>query len=186
MCGRPRVGPGGSVRRVRSCDGVSARVATNFCGTPFSGQLNLLTTSSFDAAQDAFAPRAFAGRSVANFVVGAPAGANADWTVRGALTQGDLSSWVVSGDYMTREADARHRYDLGLSYSTQRYDGGNFSALRSVTDGSRNVGSLHGFDTFAVSRAVVVTYGADYARYDYATASIDARSRLRSRAAVPR
>ena len=77
-----------------------------------------------------FAPRAFAGRSVANFVVGAPAGANADWTVRGAVTQGDISSWVVSGDYVTRAADARHSYDLGLSYSTQRYDGGNFAALR--------------------------------------------------------
>jgi hypothetical protein len=149
----------------------SARVATNFfAGMPFSGQLNLLTTSSFDAVQDMFAPRAFAGRSVANFIVGAPA-ANADWTVRGAVTQGDLSSWVVSGDYVTRTADARHRYDLGLSYSTQRYDGGNFAALRNVTDGSRNVGTLHGFDTFAVSRAVIVTYGADYARYDYLSGS---------------
>jgi hypothetical protein len=146
----------------------SARLATNFfAATPFSGQLNLLTTSSFDAVQDMFAARAFAGRSVANFVVGAPAGANADWTVRGALTQGDLSSWVVSGDYATRSAVARHRYDLGLSYSTQRYDGGNFAALRNVTDGSRNVGTLHGFDTMTVSRAVIVTYGADYARYDY-------------------
>jgi len=150
----------------------SARVATNFfVGTPFSGQLNLLTTSSFDAVQDMFAPRAFAGRSVANFIVGAPAGVNADWTVRGAVTQGDLSSWVVSGDYVTRAAAARHRYDLGLAYSTQRYDGGNIAALRNVTDGSRNVGTLHGFDTFTVSRAVIVTYGADYARYDYLSGS---------------
>jgi len=150
----------------------SARAATNFfVGTPFSGQLNLLTTSSFDAVQDMFAPRAFAGRSVANFIVGAPAGVSADWTVRGAVTQGDLSSWVVSGDYVTRAAAARHRYDLGLSYSTQRYDGGNIAALRNVTDGSRNVGTLHGFDTFAVSRAVIVTYGADYARYDYLNGS---------------
>jgi hypothetical protein len=146
----------------------SARVATNFfADTPFSGQLNLLTTSSFDAVQDMFAARAFAGRGVTNFVVGAPAGANADWTMRGALTQGDLSSWVVSGDYVTRSAATRHHYDLGLSYSTQRYDGGNFAALRNVTDGSRNVGTLHGYDTFTVSRAVIVTYGADYARYDY-------------------
>jgi Carboxypeptidase regulatory-like domain/TonB dependent receptor len=152
--------------------GSSARVATNFfVGTPFSGQLNLLTTSSFDAVQDMFAPRTFAGRSIANFVVGAPAGAGADWTVRGALTQGDLASWVVSGDYLTHAAAARHRYDMGLSYSTQRYDGGNFAALRTVTDGSRNVATLHGYDTFTVSRAVIVTYGADYARYDYLNGS---------------
>ena len=152
--------------------GSSARLASNFfAGTPFSGQLNLLTTSSFDGLQDFFAPRVLAGRSIANFVVGAPAGANADWTVRGALNQGDLSSWVVSGNYVTRLASSQHRYDLGWSYSTQRYDGGNFAALRNVTDGSRNVGTMHGFDTFAVTRAVVVTYGADYARYDYLSGS---------------
>ena len=146
----------------------SARAATNFfAATPFSGQVNLLTTGSFDAVQDMFASRAFAGHSVTNFTIGAPAGANADWTVRGALTQGDLSSWVVSGDYVTRSVAARHRYDLGLSYSTQRYDGGNIAALRNLTDGSRNVGTMHGFDTFTVSRALIVTYGADYARYDY-------------------
>jgi hypothetical protein len=160
-------GPGPSHAFGRAMES-SARVATNFfADTPFSGQLNLLTTSSFDAVQDMFAARAFAGRGVTNFVVGAPAGANADWTMRGALTQGDLSSWVVSGDYVTRSATARHHYDLGLSYSTQRYDGGNFAALRNVTDGSRNVGTLHGYDTLTVSRAVIVTYGADYARYDY-------------------
>ena len=45
-----------------------------------------------------------------------------------ALTQGDIASWIVAGEYTTR-APARHRYDVGLSYSTQRYDGGNFAAL---------------------------------------------------------
>jgi hypothetical protein len=105
-------------------------------------------------------------RSVANILLGAPVGDNADWTVRGALTQGDIASWVVFGDYVTR-AKARHRYDVGLSYSTQRYDGANFAALRNVTDGSRNVGTLHGFDTLTVTRAIAVTYGARYGHYDY-------------------
>ena len=72
--------------------------------------------------------------------VSAPAGGAADWTVRGALTQGDISSWIVAGSYTTR-APARHRYDIGLSYATQRYDGGNPAALRDVTDGSRNAGA---------------------------------------------
>ena len=104
----------------------SARLASNFfTDTPFFGQVNILTTSSFDAPQDLFAARAFLARSVANMLVGAPAG-DADWTVRGAVTQGDIASWVVLGDYVTR-ASARHRYDVGLSYSTQRYDGGNFA-----------------------------------------------------------
>ena len=144
----------------------SARLASNFfTDTPFSGQLNILTTSSFDTPQDLFAARAFLARSVANMAVGAPAG-DADWTIRGAVTQGDISSWVMSGDYVTRVAN-RHRYDVGMSYSTQRYDGGNFAALKDVTDGSRNVGTLHAFDTFALTPQVLVTYGARYAYYDY-------------------
>ena len=80
----------------------SARIASNFfTDTPFFGQFNILTTSSFDAPQDLFAARAFLARSVANMVVGAPAG-DADWTIRGAVTQGDIASWVLSGDYVTR------------------------------------------------------------------------------------
>jgi len=148
----------------------SARLASNFfTATPFFGQLNLLTTSSFDAPQDLFAARAFLAKSVANMLVGAPAG-DADWTIRGAVTQGDIASWVLSGDYVSREP-ARHRYDVGLSYSTQRYDGGNFAALKNVTDGSRNVGTLHAFDTLALTPQVIITYGARYASYDYLEAS---------------
>jgi len=148
----------------------SARLASNFfTDTPFFGQFNILTTSSFDAPQDLFAQRAFLARSVANMLVGAPAG-DADWTIRGAVTQGDIASWVLSGDYVTHAAE-RHRYDIGLSYSTQRYDGGNFAALKNVTDGSRNVGTLHGFDTFSVTSQVLVTFGARYARYDYLDSS---------------
>jgi hypothetical protein len=93
-------------------------------------------------------------------------GGNADWTVRGAFTEADVSSWIVAGDYRTR-GPARHRYDVGLSYSTQRYGGGNPLALRQVTDGSRNAGTVYGFDTFTLTPAVAVTYGARYARYDY-------------------
>ena len=148
----------------------SARLASNFLTeTPFFGQLNILTTSSFDAPQDLLAARAFLAQSVANMLVGAPAG-DADWTIRGAVTQGDIASWVLSGDYVTR-APGRHRYDVGSSYSTQRYDGGNFAALKNVTDGRRNVGTLHAFDTLALTPQVLITYGVRYARYDYLEAS---------------
>jgi hypothetical protein len=160
---------GGYVDRSRSANasnGAAHMASSFFAETPFFGQVNLLTTSSFEAPLDLFTTRAFVSRSVANILLGAPVGDHADWTVRGALTQGDIASWVVFGDYVTR-ANARHRYDIGLSYSTQRYDGGNFAALRNVTDGSRNVGTMHGFDTFAVTRAVAVTYGTRFDHYDY-------------------
>ena len=90
--------------------------------------------------------------------------------MRAALTQGDIASWIVAGEYTTR-APARHRYDIGLSYSTQRYEGGNFAALRDVTDGSRNAGALYAFDTFSISPILTLTYGGRYARYDYLEAA---------------
>ena len=146
--------------------GSPARLATNlFGGTPLSGQVNLLTLGSFDTPQQLFSPDNFS-RSVAYLALGAPVGEHADWTVRAALTQGDIASWIVAGEYTTR-APARHRYDLGWSYSMQRYDGGNIAALRSVTDGSRNAGVLYGFDTYSITPMLAVTYGGRYARYDY-------------------
>lgn len=147
--------------------GSPARMASSlFAGTAFSGQVNLLTTGSFESPQQLFANDNFS-RSIAYLSLGAPVGGDhADWTVRAALTQGDLSSWILAGEYMTR-APARHRYDLGWSYSTQRYDGGNIAALSEVTDGSRNAGAVFGFDTYSITPTLTLTYGGRYARYDY-------------------
>jgi hypothetical protein len=144
----------------------AARLATNFfADTPFVGQVNLLTTGSFDSPQQLFSAGNFA-HNTAYLALGAPVGEHADWTARAALTQGDLASWIVAGEYTTR-APARHRYDIGLSYSTQRYEGGNFAALRDVTDGTRNAGALYAFDTFSITPVLTVTYGGRYSRYDY-------------------
>jgi len=157
----------------------SARLASNFFSdTPFSGQVNLLTTGTFDSPQQFFSSDNFA-KNTAYMAVGAPVGDHADWTMRAALTQGDLSSWIVAGEYTTRAA-ARHRYDIGLSYSTQRYEGGNVAALRDVTDGSRNAGTIYGFDTFSISPILTLTYGGRYARYDY----VDGGSLISPRVAV--
>src|SRR5262245_13236350 len=144
----------------------SARLAANLFGsTPFSGQVNLLTIGSFESPQQLFTANNFS-HNTAYLALGAPVGQHADWTARAALTQGDLDSWVVAGEYTTR-GPARPRYDFGVSYSTQRYEGGNFAALREVTDGSRNAGAIYAFDAFAISPAVTLSYGTRYARYDY-------------------
>jgi hypothetical protein len=159
--------------------GTPARMASSlFAGTAFSGQVNLLTTGSFDSPQQLFTTDNFS-RGIAYLTLGAPVGGRADWTVRAALTQGDISSWILAGEYSTR-APARHRTDFGWSYSTQRYDGGNIATLSEVTDGSRNAGALFAYDTFAVTRSVTLTYGGRYARYDY----LQDRSLLSPRVAV--
>jgi hypothetical protein len=142
-----------------------ARFASNLFGSPFSGQVNLLTLGSFDSTQQLFSTDNFA-RGIAYLALGAPVGEHADWTVRAALTQGDIASWMLAGEYTTR-APATHRYDLGYSYSMQRYDGGSAVAVRSFADGSRSGGALYAFDTYTVSPNVTVSYGGRYARYDY-------------------
>lgn len=146
--------------------GTPARFASNlFGGTPFSGQFNLLTTGSFDTPQQLFTTDNLAG-SIAYVSLGAPVGSQADWTMRGAVSQGAIASWIVSGAYTTR-APARHRYELGLSYAAQRYEGANPAVLVGVAEAGREVGTIYGFDTFAVTDAVSLTYGARVARYTY-------------------
>jgi hypothetical protein len=144
----------------------SARLAASFfANAPWSGEVNFLTSGSFDDPEQLFSFDA-ASRGVAYLSVGAPLG-SADWTVRGALTQADITSWVLAGSYRERQTDG-HQYHLGLSYSTQRYNAGNPLVLRDdVTNGSRSVGELFGFDTVSLTPSVSVSYGGRYARYDY-------------------
>ena len=158
--------PDSSVWGAGSVLGSSARLASSlFASTAFTGQVNLLTSGSLDTPQSLFSGDAFS-RSIAYMALGAPVGDSGDWTVRAALTQGDIASWIVAGEYTTR-APARHRYDFGWAYSTQRYDGGNLATLSEVTDGSRNAGTMFAVDTYSLSPRVTLTYGARYGHYDY-------------------
>jgi hypothetical protein len=142
-----------------------ARRAAGFIANPlWSGEVNLLTTGSFYTPEQLFSSDS-ASHGIAYLSLSAPIG-DADWTMRGAITRADLSSWSLAGSYHERETQG-HQLHLGMSYSTQRYDGGNPLALRDVADGSRNVGELFGFDTVSLGPAVSVNYGARYARYDY-------------------
>lgn len=138
-----------------------------FSELPLSGQLNLMTIESFDRPGEIFAEHS--PRSVAFVSVNTQAAGGA-WAMQGAMTQGDLSSWIVAGSYKSIDS-ANHAYDLGLSYSTQRYDGGNAVAAGAIRDGARNVGSVYAFDEWTVSPRLVLGYGTGYARYDYLSGS---------------
>jgi hypothetical protein len=140
------------------------RVAARLFADTLSGQVNLLTTGLFNTPQQLFDSDRLS-HGIAHVRVGAPLG-DGDWSVRGAFSETDISSWFVGGSYTSRES-ARHHYRVGLAYSTQRYGGGNPLALRDVTDGSRNAGGVAGFHTFTVSPALKIAYGARFARYDY-------------------
>jgi hypothetical protein len=134
-----------------------------FSELPLSGQVNLMTIESFDRPGELFAARSR--RSVAFVSVNTRAAGGA-WSVQGAMTQGDLSSWIVAGSYKSIQS-ASHAYELGMSYSTQQYDGGNAMALGAIRDNARNAGSIYGHDEWTVSPRLVLGYGTAYARYDY-------------------
>jgi hypothetical protein len=143
----------------------TAHAATSLFGDmpPVSGEVNLLTSG-------ALMPGAlFSGqtlpRGVAYLSLGVP-GQGGDWTVRAAMSEGELSSWNVAAAFASQPG-ATHALDFGLTYSRQDYAGGNPSALAAVTDGSRNVGELFAFDKWTVAPRLSVEYGARYARYDY-------------------
>jgi hypothetical protein len=160
--------------------GSPVRLASSlFADLPINGQINLLTTTSFNRPQDLFSINAGAPQGVAYVSLVAPT-TDGEWTIRGTLTQGDVSSWILAGSY-ARRLTARHRYEAGLSYSTQRYLGGNAEALSAVRDGARNVGSMYAFDDWSVGSRVHVGYGAKYASYDYLS---DARGLFSPRASV--
>ena len=146
--------------------GSPARLASAlFADRSFNGQINLLTTTSFDRPQDLFLMGADAPRGVAYMSLVAP-GADGDWMVRGTVTQGDVASWILAGSFR-RSPEVAHAYEAGLSYSMQRYLGGNGEALLAMRDGSRNVGAIYAYDNWAISPKVRVGYGGQYARYDY-------------------
>jgi hypothetical protein len=136
-----------------------------FADLALNGQVNLLTRTSFDRPQDVLSLDADDPRGVTYVSLSAPT-IGGSWSMRGAMTQGDLSSWILSGAYV-RRAPAAHQYEAGLTYGKQRYRGGNAVALAALPEGKRNVGAVYAFDNWAVAPGLDVSYGAKYARYDY-------------------
>lgn len=153
-----------SLESVSRAVAASARLASAVL-SDLSGELNLLTSTSFDRPQQLFASGGDVPHGVAHLTLESP-GTRGDWALRGALTQGDLSSWLLAGSY-ARHAVSTHAYEAGVSYTMQRYVGGNAVALAAVADGRRTAGTIFAYDKWHVAPAVTVEYGGKYARYGY-------------------
>ena len=157
----------GSLAGLARAVGNPVRFASDFISTlPFNGQINLLTSTSFDSPESLFSLQNGIPNSVAFVSLTAPT-ATGKWDVRGGTTQGDLSSWIVAGSYSWQPVGSVHNYRAGMSYATQRYFGGNADALAAMADGHRNAGEMYAFDHWTLTPRVDVSYGARYARYDY-------------------
>jgi hypothetical protein len=149
----------------RAFDNAASMAASFFTATPFSGEVNFLTTSALGAGPLLFSD--FVPRGVAYMSIGAPA-ASGRWDVRASMSQSDVSAWVLAGAFTSRIATS-HAYGFGVSYSTQQYQ--NTTArpvsLAAVADETRNVGEIYGSDRWTVSPTFALEYGARYAHYDY-------------------
>ena len=152
----------------RALDTAATMAATFFTATPFSGEVNFLTTSAFGPGPLLFSD--FVPRGVAYMSIGAPA-ASGRWDVRASMSQSDVSAWIVAGSFASRIASS-HDSAFGVSYSTQQYTAqprrrALLSNAVALNDDSRNVGEIYGRDRWTVSPTLALEYGARYARYDY-------------------
>jgi hypothetical protein len=150
----------------RALDNAASLATSFFTDTPFSGEVNLLTTSSSQAAGPMLFSD-FAPRGVAYLSIGAPA-ASGRWDVHASMSQSDVSAWILAGTFHTRIASA-HDSAFGVSYSTQQYQNPQARAfgLGRAVDDSRNVGEIYGSDRWVASPSFTLEYGARLAHYDY-------------------
>jgi TonB-dependent receptor-like protein/carboxypeptidase family protein len=148
--------------------GSPVRFASDFItDLPVNGQINLLTSTSFERPQNLFSLQNGLPTGVAFVSLSAPT-MTGSWNVRGGgTTQGDLSSWIVAGSYAWQPVGSSHSYRAGMSYAMQRYLGGNVDALAAMADGRRKAGEMYAFDRWTLTPRFDVSYGARYARYDY-------------------
>jgi len=147
--------------------GSPVRFASDFIADlPVNGQINLLTSTSFERPQNLFSLQNGLPTGVAFVSLSAPT-ITGSWNVRGGTTQGDLSSWIVAGSYAWQPTGSSHSYRAGMSYAMQRYLGGNVDALAAMGDGRRKAGEMYAFDRWTLTPRLDVSYGARYARYDY-------------------
>jgi hypothetical protein len=140
--------------------------ASLLSGTALSGRVQLLTASSFDKPFEALSSSEMPS-GIAYFSLGAPVSTRTAWSVEGAVTQGDVSSWFVAGNYATILADS-HGVDVTSSYTRQRYHGANPAVLAAFReDNSRNAGGVQIYDRWTLTSRVLLTYGGRYDHYDY-------------------
>ena len=157
----------GSIAAVGKAVGTPVRFASDFISDlPVNGQINLLTSTSFEHPQNLFSLQNGLPTGVAFLSLSAPT-LTGSWNVRGGTTQGDLSSWIVAGSYSWQPSGSSHSYRAGMSYAMQRYLGGNADALAAMSDGRRKAGEMYAFDRWTLTPRLDISYGARYARYDY-------------------
>ncbi len=134
---------------------------------PVTGQVNLMTSASFDGSQSSSASDS-AMRGSAFFSLAGPAWGYGDWTAR-VLTQATPGSWFLSGGFQNH-APSRNLYHVGFAYSSQRLTSTTSVAhlsLERTDPGDHTAGLLYGSGRFTITPRLVIDYGGRAAWYDY-------------------
>ena len=129
-----------------------------------SGEVNLLTTGAF-APGELFAGDGLP-RGVAYLAIGAPTPAG-DWAVRAAMSEGDLSSWIVAGSFVSKRGPAallRPRAVVQHAGVSGRQPARARGGERRQPQRRRD---LRARSLDRRRPACPFEYGARYARYDY-------------------
>lgn len=168
-------------------------------GLPISGEVQLLTRATLAGPGFLWPSAAWPGQVA--YVSVAPSGPG-DWALRGTVdvTTGATSSWAIAGWYAAEPRDD-HDLQVAISYSRQAHAAAadlRLDGAGPVDAGlpSREVGRLDVADTWTVSPALEVGYGAEFARYGYledgrlfsprASVTVAPAARTRVRAALSR
>ncbi len=133
---------------------------------PVTGQVNLMTSGSFDGGQGPSSSDSM--RGTAFFALTGPAWRYGDWSAR-VMTQAIPGSWFLSGGFRNR-APSRNLYNVGFAYSSQRLTSTTPMAhvsLERTEPGDRAAGLLYGAGRFTVAPRLFVDYGGRLAWYDY-------------------
>jgi outer membrane receptor protein involved in Fe transport len=134
-------------------------------GLSLNGQVQLLTSSSFDTPQELFSSATLPA-GIAYFSIGSAIGRSGHWSAQAAIAQGDLSSWTFAGAYATDIA-GRHSLDVTVAYGLQRYEGPDPLALDAVAGGNRDAGAVSVTDRWSFAENASLTAGTRLARYGY-------------------
>ena len=133
---------------------------------PVSGQVQLLTTSSFDSAQQLFSA-ANVPAGVAYIALGSQVGSRSNWAAQVAIAQGELSSWALSGNYeVTLASPAR----AGGQRRLRRPALPGRQPVRvggRVPRRDRSAGALDVVDHWTLGPTATVTLGTRFSRYGY-------------------
>ena len=143
-----------------------AKLASVLSDIPWNGHVDLLTSFSLDRRGGLASLSNWPGSGSAFVALEAPT-STGRWTMRGALTQGDIASLMLAASF--QRTPAPHQYQAGFAYGMQSYLGGHLSPRSGVFESSRNVGSVYAYDDWTINPKLTVSYGARYARYDYLT-----------------